>query len=59
MAWGVSEVVAPSLVALLLTFGTAPVWIVLATGAALVAVGYRAAEALVGARDGIAGARAG
>jgi hypothetical protein len=45
--------------ALLLTFGTAPVWIVLATGAALVAVGYRAAEALVGARDGIAGARAG
>jgi hypothetical protein len=58
MAWGVSEVIAPTLVATLLALGTTTAWLALGFTAAVAALAYRAAEAVVQGRDGVAGVAA-
>ena len=55
LAWGVSEVIAPSLVGVLLTMGAHTVWLTLTAVAVLTAILYRATERIVRDRDGIAG----
>jgi MFS family permease len=59
MAWGVSEAVAPTLGAATLAAGNAALWLGLAGLAAGAALGYRALEGPVGARDGVAGTEGG
>src|SRR5919197_6181414 len=51
-----ARAIAPSLVALLLTRGTVTMWVLLGALAAALALAYRASEAIVRRRDGIAGA---
>lgn len=52
MAWGVSEAIAPTTVALLLTGGSAPLWIGLGVVAALNALGYARLQRQIGVRAG-------
>jgi MFS family permease len=56
MAWGISETVAPTFVAVALSAGGATVWAALATLAAASALAYRGLERIVSRRDGVAGA---
>jgi MFS family permease len=56
MAWGISETIAPTLVAGFLAAGTTVLWASLAVLAAATVAGYRALESRSCGRDGIAGA---
>lgn len=55
IAWGVSEALAPILVAATLSTGNETLWIVLATLAGAGAISYRYLERVLGSRDGTAG----
>ena len=55
LAWGVSESVAPLLVAITLATGNYTLWLILAALAAVTAAAYRVLERAAGARDGRAG----
>jgi MFS family permease len=56
MAWGISETLAPTLVALSLAAGTDTLWAILIVVAAASITAYRLLEGFSGGRDGIAGA---
>ena len=55
MAWGIAEVIAPTLVAALLTTGTQTTWLVLAVIALTTTALYRATEIILRGRDGLVG----
>jgi MFS family permease len=55
MAWGVSEMITPALVAVALATGDYILWLILALLALGAVLGYRALERLAGTRDGMAG----
>jgi MFS family permease len=57
MAWGISETLAPTLVALSLAAGTDVLWAILVVLAAASVAAYRILEGVSEGRDGIAGAR--
>jgi MFS family permease len=59
MAWGVSEMITPALVAVALASGAYTLWLILAALAIAAVAAYRALERLAGDRDGVAGPKSG
>src|SRR5919199_1271143 len=56
MAWGVSEIITPTVVAVALAGGRYAVWLILGGLAVAVVAAYRAVERAADGRDGVAGA---